>query len=118
MNSPLSERKEMRKELGKISGVSFGWGGYQDACLGLSLSFSMKGSGVNTFIGDWGIEHSEYCKWSEEGRVRKLGETVMKLGKMLSAAHKTDVTQLVGVPVELTFDGNLLKDWRLLEEVL
>ena len=89
----LSERKEMRKELGKISGVSFGWGGYQDACLGLSLSFSMKGSGVNTFIGDWGIEHSEYCKWSEEDRVRKLGplsgngcdETAQRNGLVLAA---------------------------------
>jgi len=107
-----------RKELGKISQVGFGWGGYQDAQLGLSLTFTMKSSGVNTFVGAWGIERSERSEWSEEERLRLLGETVMKLGAMLTASHRTDVTQLVGVPVELTFDGNLLKDWRLLEEVL
>ena len=110
--------ERLRKELGKISAVSFGWGGYQDAQLGLSLSFTMKGSGVNTFVGTWGIERTDYCRWTEEERIRLLGEAVMKLGKMLSMAHKTDVKQLVGVPVELTFDGNLLHDWRLLEEVL
>jgi len=113
-----STERRLRKELGKISHASFGWGGYQDAQLGLSLSFTMRGSGVNTFIGNWGIERSEYCKWTEEDRLRLLGEAVMKLGSMLTMAHKTDVTQLVGVPVELTLDGNMLHDWRLLEEVL
>lgn len=107
-----------RKELGKISAASFGWGGYQDAQLGLSLAFSMKGSGVNTFVGYWGMERGDYCKWTEEDRLRGLGEAVMKLGDLLSKSHNKDVTELVGVPVELTFDGNCLKDWRLLEEVL
>lgn len=121
---PLSDKcnvttdRQLRRELGKISSVRFGWGGYQDAQLGLSLSFSMKGSGVGTFVGAWGIERSEYAKWTEEDRLRQLGEAVMKLGSMLSKAHKTDVTQLVGIPVELTFEGNTLHDWRLLEEVL
>jgi hypothetical protein len=107
-----------RKELGKISSARFGWGGYQDAMLGLSLTFTMKGAGVNTFVGAWGIDRSEYAKWTEADRLTQLGEAVMKLGKMLSTAHKTDVSELVGVPVELSFDGNLLKDWRLLDEVL
>ena len=117
-NTNPSTDQQLRKELGKISHASFGWGGYQEAQLGLSLTFTMKGSGVGTFVGAWGIERSEYAKWTEEDRLRQLGEAVMKLGSMLSKAHKADVTELVGVPVELTFDGNMLHDWRLLEEVL
>ena len=30
----------------------------------------------------------------------------------------TIVAQLIGTPVEVTFDGNRLKEWRVLEEVL
>ena len=37
---------------------------------------------------------------------------------LLSAAKVTDVTKLKGIPVEVTFDGNMLKEWRVLTEVL
>jgi hypothetical protein len=108
----------MRKELGKIVAIKFGLGGYQDACIGLSISFGGKGWGVNTFIGGWAIERSDYCKWTEEDRLRDIGKAGMKLVEMLNATRKTDVTQLVGTPVECSFEGNELKDWRLLDEVL
>jgi hypothetical protein len=107
-----------RKELGKISSVRFGFGGYDDAQIGLSLSFSMKGSGVNTFLGTWSGTRSDRCKWTEEERFKTLGETVLQIGEWLGKIHGKDVHDLVGTPVELTFDGNMLKDWRLLEEVL
>lgn len=108
----------MRKELGKIVSARFGIGGYQDCMIGLSLEFSMKGSSVGTFIGTWAIQRSEHAKWSEEERLAELGRTVMKLAELLEKIRGQDVSDLLGIPVELTFDGQMLKDWRLLEEVL
>ena len=40
------------------------------------------------------------------------------LDKLLSEAKKSDVTELKGIPVEITFDENMLKEWRILKEVL
>lgn len=120
MTSPpaAGAKNQLIRKLGKISAVSFGWGGYQDAMLGLSLTFDMKGTAVATFVGGWGIKRSERCQWTEEERLKTLGEAVMKLGDMLEKTHKTDVSKLLGTPVEVFLDGNMLKDWRLLEEVL
>jgi hypothetical protein len=36
----------------------------------------------------------------------------------LNDAKVNSVDRLKGVPVEATFDGNLLKEWRILTEVL
>ena len=107
-----------RKELGKINSASFGMGGYQDACIGLNLSFGGKGWGVCKFYGSWAIARSEYAKWSQDDRLREIGLAGMKLAELLEKTHKRDVSQLVGTPVECTFEGNELKEWRLLEEVL
>lgn len=106
------------KTLGKILKAEFGWGGYQEAMLGLTLHFTMQGSGVNFHRGGWGCDRSDYCKWTEDERLRDLGETVMFLGKILKDAKRDRVDQLAGTPVELTFEGNMLKDWRVLTEVL
>ena len=40
------------------------------------------------------------------------------LSKTLKEAKVSDVKDLVGVPVEIEFEGNSLKDWRILTEVL
>lgn len=107
-----------RKELGKITHASFGMGGYQECMVGLSLAFGSKGWGVNTFYGGWAIERSEYAKWSEADRMHEIGKAGMKLAELLQKVGKRDVKELVGTPVEVTFAGNELKDWRLLDEVL
>lgn len=110
----------MRKEIGKIQKVSFGFGGYQDAQIGLSLTFgSDKGAwGVQTFHGAWGIDRSEHAKWQEDDRLMELGKTCMKLRDLLRDAKVEKVDQLKGIPVEVTFEGNCLKDYRILTEVL
>ncbi len=106
-----------RKELGRIKKV---YCGLTDAQLG--ISFELGGSdgwGVMTqFRGHWGGKRSEYAKWTDEDRIRVLGETFMYIGQLLSDAKVRDVSELVGKPVEATFDGNLLTDWRILKEVL
>lgn len=109
---------QLRTELGRIQRASFGWGGYQEAMIGLSLTLGGKSWGVGDFKGTWGIERSEHAKWSEEDRVRQLGEAVIFLRDTLKAAGKQSVDQLIGVPIEAVFEGNMLKSWRVLEEVL
>ena len=78
----------------------------------------MAGRGASATFGAWAIKRSDYCKWTEEDRVRQLGEMVMRLNALLQDAKVTHVGELVGVPVEVTFDGMTLQSWRVLKEVL
>ena len=107
-----------RIELGKIKSASFGWGGYGDGMVGVTFDLGGVAWGVGDHWGAWGIEHTQYCKWTEDERLRQLGEVCMRLAKVLTQAKKTDVAELRGTPVEVTFDENKLVSWRVLEEVL
>lgn len=111
---------DFRKEIGKIQRVSFGSGGYQDACIGISFTLgSDKTSwGVQDFWGAWSIERSDYCKWKEEDRIRQLGEMVMRVNALLTDAKVDSVEKLKGTPIEAQFDGNMLKSWRVLTEAI
>ena len=106
------------KEIGKIENIRFGFGGYQDAMIGLSVTLSGKAWGVGDFKGFWTTECRKGCEWTETDRVLRLGEVVLFIQDLLTKAKKTDVAQLKGVPVEAIFEGNALKSWRILEEVL
>jgi hypothetical protein len=114
----LDRPTNTRTELGRIQKISFGWGGYQDAMIGINLTLGGQSWGVGDFKGTWGIERSDRAQWSEEDRLRQLGEACMWLRDLLTKAKKQTLDDLVGVPIEATFDGNLLKSWRVLEEVL
>lgn len=111
-----------RKELGKIQRVRFGHGGYQDAMIGLTLTFGGDGWGVSAFVsGFWDpceMKHSEHCKWSEADRTKAQADLVVKISELLRDAKVNDVTKLLNVPVEVTFDGMMLKNWRILTEVI
>jgi len=110
------------KELGKITSVHFGLGGYQDCQLGLSLSFEGKnGWGCGVFIGNWdvnSIKHSKGCKWTEKDRKKWHDELCRKVSEILKQAKVNDVSKLLNIPVEVEFEFNTLKNWRILEEVL
>lgn len=114
----------IEKKIGKIASVRFGSGGYQDAAFGLSLDFESKKTswGVSTFIsGGWYpgvIDPDKRSKWTEEDRRKSMAELGYKIARILSAAKVSDIKELVGIPVEVTFVGNTLKDWRVLEEAL
>jgi hypothetical protein len=107
-----------RTELGKISYIALGYGGYQDAMMGLSVSIEGKGWGTNDFIGTWAGKRSEHAKWTEQDRDAKFAEVVHKIESLLKEAKVQSMDKLKGKPVECTFDGNLLIGWRILEEVL
>ena len=107
------------KELGKIGHVRFGHGGYQEAMIGLSLSFDLAdGGGVSTFIGFWNSPPSESTKWTEDDRITAYGKTMVKLSDLLREAKVHDVYELLGKPVEVEMEGQCFKSFRILTEVL
>lgn len=109
----------LRKEIGKIKFVSFGNGGYQDACIGISFSLGNDSWGVSDFWGAWSIERSEHTKWTEESRIESLGKMVMRINQLLKDAKVESIDKLKDIPIECTFvDFNRLHSWRILTEVL
>lgn len=126
----------MKKELGKIRSVYFGRGGYQDAMLGLWMSFEGKHFGVGGGIQGWwdyDIPPPKVTKadsegksmspsWSESSRSDAMVDMLFKISKVLRDAKVDDISKLKGMPVELTFDGEgasaRLINWRILTEVL
>lgn len=107
------------KFLGKITKCKFGLGGRQDAMIGVSFVFQFDGiCSVSDFWGAWAIPRSDYAKWSEQDRIDELGKTCMRLTDVLNQAKKESVSDLVGVPVEITISGQTLKSWRVLTEVI
>jgi hypothetical protein len=106
------------KEIGKIKRAEFGIGGYQDAMIGISFDFTGPGWGVGDFWGAWSGECSPFSQWTEEDRIKKLGGLVMRLARILIEANVRTVRQLEGKPVEVTFEDNTLKSWRILTEAI
>jgi hypothetical protein len=107
------------KELGKITFATFGVGGYQDCQIGFWLSLGGESWGVSTSGGGaWATKRGDDAKWTEADRIAELGNAAMKLCETLKLAKKRLVQDLVGIPVEAIFEGNELKSWRVLTEVL
>lgn len=95
----------MEKMLGKILSVGYGFGGYQEAMFGLSVSLGNDGWGVCDFIGDW-VKNDTHL------------EHVRRISEILEQAKVRTVDQLKDIPVEVTFHHNTLVEWRILTEVL
>lgn len=111
----------MEKKLGKIESVKFGIGGYQDCQLGIHFTLSDGSWGVGDSKTSWDSERikcSEHAKWTEDDRSQNYADIMRYVSKLLKDAKVESVEQLKGKPVEVTFDGNLLKEWRILTEVL
>jgi hypothetical protein len=105
-------------KLGKISQISFGYGGYQDVQFGVSFLFQGDGWGCGDFWGHWGTDRTDFTQWTEESRIKHLGETCMKIRDILSHAKVSTLDELKNVPVEVTFVDNCISSWRILKEVL
>lgn len=108
----------MEKQLAKISNITMGGGGYQGAQLGISITFSGKNWGIGTFWGHWGGKRDDNCKWTEEERLKYLGEIFLKVEKLLKDAKVNHLHELIGIPVEVTSENSMFKDFRVLTEVL
>lgn len=109
-----------RKELGKIKNVYAGFCGYQQAQFGFQFTLGGEdGWGVSTeAYAAWGMEPSDSSEWTKEDQIKQWGESMEKLRDIMEAAKVKDVTDLVGIPVEATFEDMRLTSWRILAEVL
>ena len=104
-----------RKELGKITKASFGKLYDRPNIFGLFLEFGGQSWG----IGDGGryAFNIEYKGADGERNVAalKVADTVKDI---LDEAKVSTVDQLIGIPVEVTTEGNMFKSFRVLTEVL
>jgi len=110
-----------RKELGKIQRVSFGHGGYQNACLGIDFTLGGDVWSVSDTKSAWDanlITCDDDNKWTEEDRDKQYAEIMRYISDLLRDAKVHDVSGLEGIPIEVTFEGMILKSWRILKEVL
>jgi hypothetical protein len=89
--------------------------------IGIHVTLGASGWGVGDSRANWDSEQikwSEHSKWSEEDRDGWYAEIMRYVSKLLKDAKVDSVDKLKGKPVEVTFDGNTLKEWRILTEVL
>ena len=108
----------MGKELGKITRVEFGHGGYQDAMIGISFTLGGGGWGTCDFWGEWATEVHPGMQWTDEDRINKLGSVCMKINELLLSAKVESISDLKEIPVEVIFENQKLVSWRVLDEVL
>ena len=106
------------KSIGKITHCYFGFGGYQDVMIGFSFNFDTESGGVGDFWGTWNCEPDKHTKWTKDSQIRYLGESVLRASKVMADAKVSRFKDLVGKPVEVSWDGNALKEWRILTEVI
>lgn len=105
------------KRLGKIDFAEYGL--YPDCpCFfGLMLGFSFRGAGVETGA-RYTVNMSKECQWSAEERAAAVVTSAEFVYDLLSAAECNYVSGLVGKPVEVIIENHMLKEFRILTEVL
>jgi hypothetical protein len=108
----------MRKELGKIQRFDIGIGGYDDAMFGVSVTLGGAGWGVQDFDGTWVRVPDENCKWTVEDQLDLWGAMCRRVADLMKKAKVNTCADMVGIPVEVSFNGSSLHSWRILEEVL
>lgn len=108
---------KISKEIGKIRSIRLGMGGYQDAMFGVTFDLGGKSWGVGDFWGTW-AHWDKHCKWTVEDQIKQFGATMAKLRDLITKAKVNSINELKNVPVEVIFEDQCMKSWRILEEVL
>ena len=112
-------KTNITKELGKISSVTFGMTGYQDAGFGMRFNFSGKSWGVSDDTHwVWNTEPDKSTKWTHKDRLEQMGKIMDFVRVKMNEANINNFKDFVGVPVEVTFEDRMIKSWRILGEVL
>ncbi len=107
-----------RKELGKITSARIG---EEDGRMGIWFSLGGDGWVVGDTTHWWwseSIEVTSTTQWTEADRNEAKADAMTFLGVILKKAKVRYLDDLKGKPIEVTFNGNLLKSWRILTEVL
>lgn len=116
--TPPRQQKIMQKKIGKIISARIGHGGYQDAMLGVTFELGNDSFGVQDFWGCWQGKPSKYAEWTEEWQTTEFGNVFRRIGDLLLAAKVGNFSELIGKPVEIIFENNCLKSWRILTEAI
>lgn len=109
----------MTKMLGKIESAEFGVVYDYPFLMGLQLCFKLGNDGIVGDGGKYAVNMSDSCKWnSEKEKGEAMTLAMSQVYKLLNNAKVKNVSDLVNIPVEVTLDGNMFKDFRILTEVL
>lgn len=105
-------------QLGKITRARFGAGGYDGAQFGLSVELSLQdGAAVGDFKGTWS-KYPPRAQYTQESWNAERLAMLDFVQQLFVDAKVDEVSKLVGKPVEVKLDRNMLKSWRILTEVL
>jgi hypothetical protein len=110
----------MKKILGKIEQVEFGKIWDRENLFGLILCLKTSDSSGVVYTNVVNMQKTrikDMPNWNEK-RAINLVEMNEFIYKLLNDAKVSTIDQLVNVPIEITFKNNLLKDFRILTEVL
>ena len=104
------------KKLGKISRVEFGIHDDYPNLVGIKFTFSGVGWGVQSGVSAYVEDESD----EPMGAQNQIDACAMlqRVKSILKDAKVKNISELIGKPVEVTFDNNLFKDFRILTEVL
>lgn len=112
----------METKIGKIHSIKIGFADYKDCQLGISVIIFGGGKDLFAlfdFKGFWSGLPDSNAQWTIQDQRNALGDALLWLGEILKLTGKKTVEELVGVPVEVTFEDNMvMKSWRVLEEVI
>lgn len=94
----------IQKTLGKITSIDIE---YEDTRFGLSVTLEGNGCGCVDFVGNYDI-HIE----ATSPRICK------RILQLMNDAKVTKLSKLLYKPVEIIYENDRLKEWRILTEVL
>lgn len=112
-----TEVEMTEKILGKIDFAEYGRYPDRPFLFGLMLGFSFRGAGCASGS-RYTLNISKECRWSGEERAAAMVKNTEFVYDLLSAAGCDYVSGLVGKPVEVVFENNTFKEFRILTEVL
>lgn len=105
----------------KIRSIELCIGGYQDCELGLKIVLEGGSVGVQDFIGFWDykmVEVTPRAKWTEKNRSDKMVKIMKLISSLLNDAKVKALSDLKNKPVSARFENGILKEWRILTEVI
>lgn len=106
--------------IGKIADISIGFGGYQDAQFGLTVTLASEPDAwaVTSFIGFWSGDPSKHAAWTVSDQDAGHARMCRRVIELLVGARRQRVADLVGLPIQATFNESALVAWRILTEAV
>lgn len=116
----MPDTSQSEERIGKIKVAEFGIGGYQGAMIGFTFDLGGNNWGVTDFWGTW-AKRPDTAQWTVDDQIALLGKATLRVKDLLKASGKEYISDLVGVPIMVTFfpgAPRTLRSWRILTEAL